>query len=275
VATAREEALEEGMKIVRHVSIPRPLLAPVTQGRYAVPLRQVARADRSEFFDSAVNWPWHRNRRPRPANADVLADGALLPFRPESLDYIASSHLLEHLPNPIAALDNWYRALKPGGLIYLVVPDRRFTFDHLRARTPLQHLIEDFEHGTTAVDGTHIDEFSDRVDMARFMPGTPEEEWPALRESQRASQKAAVSAGLPINIHFHVFEKEDVLSLLQFTSAHAQLRHQWEVISVRERYPPNRGDGFLVVARALKEMSWRSAARSVARRLLGFPRVSP
>lgn len=73
-------------------------------------------------------------------NADLLADGGKLPFARESLDYIASSHLLEHLSNPLVAIDDWHRTLKPGGLLYLVVPDRRFTFDHRRERTPLPHL---------------------------------------------------------------------------------------------------------------------------------------
>src|SRR5438034_6557094 len=84
-----------------------------------------------------------------PCPADVLADGSVLPFRKQSLDYIACSHLLEHLPNPIAGLDEWYRVLKAGGLLYMVVPDRRFTFDHTRSRTPLSHLIQDFERSTT------------------------------------------------------------------------------------------------------------------------------
>ena len=75
---------------------------------------------------------------------DVVADGMALPFQAGSLDYIASSHLFEHLPNPILTLCNWYQLLKPGGIIYLVVPDRRFTFDRFRARTPLSHLLEDF-----------------------------------------------------------------------------------------------------------------------------------
>ncbi|MGH7804708.1 MAG: methyltransferase domain-containing protein, partial [Candidatus Binatia bacterium] len=41
--------------------------------------------------------------------ADVFADGASLPFRSGSLDYVATSHVLEHTANPIAALCEWHR----------------------------------------------------------------------------------------------------------------------------------------------------------------------
>lgn len=182
-------------------------------------------------------------------NADVLADGASLPFPPRSLDYIAHSHLLEHLPNPLLALDEWYRALKPGGLLYMVVPDRRFTFDHLRERTTMAHLGHDFRVGTTAVDRTHIDEFFEQVDFGRLHPELRPEEHRERRESERANHHADVTGGRPINIHFHVFEKEDVLALIQMACDHEGLRHEWETVAVEERYPPDRGDGFLVVVR--------------------------
>src|SRR5579883_3348247 len=40
-----------------------------------------------------------------------------------SLDFVYSSHCLEHLLSVITALENWLRVLKPGGFLYVVVPD--------------------------------------------------------------------------------------------------------------------------------------------------------
>src|SRR5690349_20612939 len=57
---------------------------------------------------------------------EICAKADDLPFYDNSLDYVASSHVLEHLANPIAALREWYRVIKPGGHVYMVVPDRRF-----------------------------------------------------------------------------------------------------------------------------------------------------
>ena len=39
------------------------------------------------------------------------------------LDYIFSSHCLEHIPGWVNVLDYWYSRLKPGGILFLYLPD--------------------------------------------------------------------------------------------------------------------------------------------------------
>ena len=41
-----------------------------------------------------------------------------------SYDFVYSSHLLEHLPDVELALTNWWRVLKPGGYLLLLLPHR-------------------------------------------------------------------------------------------------------------------------------------------------------
>jgi SAM-dependent methyltransferase len=41
----------------------------------------------------------------------------------ELLDFVHSSHCLEHLRDPREALENWLRVLKPGGHLVVLVPD--------------------------------------------------------------------------------------------------------------------------------------------------------
>lgn len=44
-------------------------------------------------------------------------------FLPEGeWDYIFSSHCLEHLAHPVAALEHWKTRLKPGGTLFLYLP---------------------------------------------------------------------------------------------------------------------------------------------------------
>lgn len=50
-------------------------------------------------------------------------------FEDESIDFIFSSHVVEHLVNPLGVFANWWQKLAPGGVIAGVVPDARFTFD--------------------------------------------------------------------------------------------------------------------------------------------------
>jgi SAM-dependent methyltransferase len=40
-----------------------------------------------------------------------------------SVDFVHSSHCLEHLVDPAQGLANWFRILKPGGHLILLVPD--------------------------------------------------------------------------------------------------------------------------------------------------------
>lgn len=41
----------------------------------------------------------------------------------ESFDFVYSSHTLEHVVDPVETLSNWWRILKPGGHLVVVVPD--------------------------------------------------------------------------------------------------------------------------------------------------------
>jgi SAM-dependent methyltransferase len=45
-----------------------------------------------------------------------------LPFRPESLDFVILSHVLEHLSNSIGAVENMIRVCKSGGMLIMAVP---------------------------------------------------------------------------------------------------------------------------------------------------------
>jgi len=57
------------------------------------------------------------------------------------VDYVVASHVIEHVPDLIGWLQAMARALAPGGEIRLVVPDKRFCFDHHRAETLLADLL--------------------------------------------------------------------------------------------------------------------------------------
>jgi SAM-dependent methyltransferase len=46
-------------------------------------------------------------------------------------DFVYSSHCLEHLPDVPDALRNWCRILKPGGCLYVTVPDYQL-YEHHR-----------------------------------------------------------------------------------------------------------------------------------------------
>jgi len=57
-------------------------------------------------------------------------EGSLLelPFDDNSFDYVISSDVIEHTPNPLDAVKELIRVLKPGGKICITVPNRTFWY---------------------------------------------------------------------------------------------------------------------------------------------------
>ena len=53
------------------------------------------------------------------------------------LDFVVASHVIEHVPDLVGWLSDIHAALKIGGVLALVIPDKRFTFDLHRRETPL------------------------------------------------------------------------------------------------------------------------------------------
>lgn len=61
------------------------------------------------------------------------------------VDYIFSSHCLEHLVDPVTALEHWRSRLRPGGCLFLYLPHPEMTYwrpehnrKHLHTWTPEQ-----------------------------------------------------------------------------------------------------------------------------------------
>jgi predicted SAM-dependent methyltransferase len=67
----------------------------------------------------------------------------------KNVDYIFSSHCLEHIPNWVDVMDYWYETLKTGGVLFLYLPDYSQEYwrpwnnrKHFNIFTP--QIIEDY-----------------------------------------------------------------------------------------------------------------------------------
>ncbi len=58
------------------------------------------------------------------APLDILAEADAIPVPSESEEFVLSSHVIEHCPNFLKTLWEWYRIIKPGGFLYLIAPLR-------------------------------------------------------------------------------------------------------------------------------------------------------
>jgi SAM-dependent methyltransferase len=242
-----------------------------------------------------------------PCRADYFGHACALPFHDHSLDYVVASHVLEHVANPVAALAEWYRVLRPGGIIYLVVPDRRATWEHQRPLTRVDHMLEDHVRGTTAADATHIDEFVFEADWSIFSPQTKPEDIPAAKAELARTMHWAVEHGQDINIHFHTFEPSNVRELLVRLSRGPRLdttrtlrehatnetaesppspglsldaaaprtipRFNWDLVDFAERFPANTPNGVLAILHVSKTWRERAEAELFRLRTQGNPRA--
>ena len=178
-----------------------------------------------------------RLAQPRPDSGGYVADGSrrgdlhlidgvdLHTLADGSYDVTMSSHVIEHLANPLRALAAWRRVTRPGGHLLLIAPHMSATFDHRRPVTTLAHMVEDFEQGVEESDLTHLEETLRLHDRARDGEGADEEAWAQLR---RDNERTRV-------LHHHTFTTATLLALLdhaglELEAAEARAPHDIYVV---------------------------------------------
>ncbi|MEQ9813182.1 MAG: methyltransferase domain-containing protein [Azospirillaceae bacterium] len=88
---------------------------------------------------------------------DYRIDSTDLSGPPEGhFDYLVASHVIEHLPDPIRWLQGARRLLKPGGHLWLAVPNRRFTFDVLRPFSTAGDWLQAYREKRTKPDSKAV-----------------------------------------------------------------------------------------------------------------------
>ncbi|WP_228794426.1 class I SAM-dependent methyltransferase [Nocardia cyriacigeorgica] len=83
-----------------------------------------------------------------PACHGVRADARRLPFAANAFDVLTARHLLHHVAQPLAALAEFRRITRPGGVVAVVV-------NHPRPYRSLMNLLA--RHGASPAEGTIVD----------------------------------------------------------------------------------------------------------------------
>ena len=95
---------------------------------------------------------------------DVVDDGERLDtVGTATQDFVIANHFLEHAQDPIGTIQRLLQVLRPQGILYLAVPDKRFTFDEGRPLTTLDHLIRDHTEGPEWSCESHFREWVEIV----------------------------------------------------------------------------------------------------------------
>lgn len=121
-------------------------------------------------------------------------------------DFILSSHVIEHLANPIKALSEWIRVLKNDGILLIIIPHKDGTFDHKRNVTALRHIVEDYEKNSSEDDLTHLEEILNSHDLKKDIAAGTFEDFKA-RSINNFSNRC---------LHHHVFDTYSAISLINY-----------------------------------------------------------
>jgi predicted SAM-dependent methyltransferase len=147
---------------------------------------------------------------------DIVADGETLAGIPDgSADFVVANHFLEHTEDPIGTLAAHLRVLRPGGVGFYAVPDKRFTFDVRRPVTSVAHVAADHREGPERSRSQHF------LEWTRLVSEVPED---------RAAAEAARLEAERASIHFHVWTPDAFAELLVHCRGDAGLALAIEVL---------------------------------------------
>ena len=155
---------------------------------------------------------------PGSRHPDIISDSETFPSVPDAtFDFVVANHVIEHVSSPIRALQEWHRILKPGGRVLMAVPDKRFTFDHRRSRTPLHHVVHDYLHPAAPeeMNRAHLLEWAEWVEG--LAPGTSAfDRWVSTQIANGFS------------VHNHVWVAQDVIDMLLWMHRETPARFELE-----------------------------------------------
>jgi len=76
----------------------------------------------------------------------------------EIYDFLFSSHSLEHIANPLKAINEWLRIIKKGAYLIIIVPEKSACFDHKRNYSLFSTLLSQYEKNVGEDDLTTLSE---------------------------------------------------------------------------------------------------------------------
>lgn len=73
-------------------------------------------------------------------------------------EFVLSSNNIEHIANPIKAIEEWLSVLKKEGILVIIAPRKESNFDHKRKIVTFEHLLNDYKNNIDENDLSHLEE---------------------------------------------------------------------------------------------------------------------
>ncbi len=177
---------------------------------------------------------WQPGSTLPPAKVHIVASGDELPFKDNALDYVLSSHAIEHFFDPIATIQEWFRVVKKGGYVVIIVPHKDRTFDKNRAITPFEELMDRHTHVLTPSD------YAYRVDATGSDTSDLPSNFLIITKGKEVPKGYAPVANAPTLIHLHL-TTWDTRAFMKMCT-----KMKWTIVEAYD-CDDKVGNGFLVI----------------------------
>jgi len=171
------------------------------------------------------------------APVHIIDDGQTLEkIRDQSVDFVVSSHQIEHCFSPLTAIENQLRVLKPGGHLICIVPDHKNLIDQNRKITTLDHLIRDYQFVEEPLYQyeellSHYREYLEVVDGIKD----------PVHKDQIAIQRIKDNE----DIHFHCWDLDTLNKMFMWAQARFIYKFSFEI------FVPTPSETFIVLKRKI------------------------
>lgn len=148
-------------------------------------------------------------------DVNIIDNGEFLEkLKSNSLDFIIANHFLEHCQNPIGTIERMLEILKKEGVIFLAIPDKRYTSDKVREITTVEHILKDYED---CGKSSRKDHYLEYLSSLKNLKGDE------LIEVANDYEKRGIS------IHFHVWTQKDMFDM--FSVMKEKLNFSFDIVS--------------------------------------------
>ena len=147
---------------------------------------------------------------------DIIDDGETLgPIVHQSHDFVICNQFIEHCRNPLMAIENALRVLRTNGVVFMAIPDKRFTFDINRDKTSWEHLKKDYLQGPDWSEDEHFYDFVKNTDH-----GEGKTEGEIIKVISDLKKKN-------FSIHYHVWDHQSMIQM--FSMMQIELDFDFEI----------------------------------------------
>jgi SAM-dependent methyltransferase len=164
-------ALNKLLKKITHSMKGVEIGGPSNTGRF---IYENAENMDNVIFSSNTVWSQHTNKYNYYKNkcGNVIINDAvnISNVSNDAYDFVFASHCLEHIANPLKALNEWLRIIKNNSYVILILPEKSKCFDHKRKISSFSTILSQYDKNVNEDDLSTLPEILENHDLSMDPP---------------------------------------------------------------------------------------------------------